>query len=355
MSGWPDDKLKTPLCVREYWPYGDELTTENGIVYRGIRIIIPVSMRREMTARAHRSHLRIQYTTSSARDIMYWPRMTADLTEAVQRCDICQQTRNCPHKRAFNDVPDSLPWQIVASDCFECDGSRYLIVVDLYSDYIEIKQLNSLSSAALIEQLKQIFAVHGIHIALISDNGPNFTSVEFTDFTHDWDIQHVTSSPHHAKANGKVESAVKIMKSIISKANKQGTLVWKAILEWRNSPTPSQGSSPVQHLMSRRTRSFLPCKESLYEPEVQSAVTAQVMRKRQLAKHYHDQSAKQLPRSSNWTTSPSQGTSSTTPQRLEAWSYSREYSPSQSPGGSECTYLSQKSCPPSCCCPVPDR
>ena len=37
------------------------------------------------------------------------------------------------------------------------------------------------------------------------------------------------------------------------------------------------------------------CKESLYKPEVQSAVTAQVMCKRQLAKHYHDQSAKQLP------------------------------------------------------------
>ena len=23
MSGWPDDKLKTPLCVHEYWPYRD--------------------------------------------------------------------------------------------------------------------------------------------------------------------------------------------------------------------------------------------------------------------------------------------------------------------------------------------
>ena len=150
--------------------------------------------------------------------------------------------------------------------------------------------MNSLSSAVLIEQLKQIFAVHVIPITLISDKGPNYASVEFTDFTHDWDIQHVTSSPHHAKANGKVESAVKIMKSIISKANKQGTLVWKAILEWRNSPTPSQGSSPVQRLVTQNK-----IKESLYKPEVQAAVTAQVMCKRQLAKHYHDQSAKQLP------------------------------------------------------------
>lgn len=147
----------------------------------------------------------------------------------------------------------------------------------------------------MIEQVKQIFANHGIPITLISDNGPNYASVEFTDFTHDWDIQHVTSSPHHPKANSKAESAVKIMKSIISKANKQGTDVWKAILEWRNSPTPSQGSSPVQRLMSCRTRSLLSSKELLYKPEVQSAVTAQLIRKRQLAKHYHDQSAKQLP------------------------------------------------------------
>ena len=203
MSGWPDDKLKTPLCVHEYWPYRDELTTQNRIVYRGTRIIIPASIRREMTARAHRSHLRIQYTTSSTRDIMYWPRMTADLTEAVQRCDICQHQRPVLTKEPLMTyLILNLPWQIVTSDCFECDGSHYLIVVDLYPDYTEIKQLNSLSSAPLIEQLKQIFAVHGIPITFISDNGPNYASVEFTDFTHDWHIQRVTSSRHHPKANG---------------------------------------------------------------------------------------------------------------------------------------------------------
>ena len=63
--------------------------------------------------------------------------------------------QTCPHEEPLMTYPIlNLPWQIVASDCFECDGSHYLIVVDLYADYIEIKQLNSLSSAALIEQLK---------------------------------------------------------------------------------------------------------------------------------------------------------------------------------------------------------
>ena len=165
--------------------------------------------------------------------------MTTDLTEAVQRCDICQLTRPAITKEPLMNYPiPNPPWQIVARDCFECDGSHYLIVVDLYSDYIEIKQLNSLSSAALIEQVKHIFAVHGIPITLISDNGPNYASVEFTDFSHDWDIQHVTSSPHHPKANGKAESAVKIMKSIISKANQQGTDVWKLSQNGETHPLP---------------------------------------------------------------------------------------------------------------------
>ena len=79
---------------------------------------------------------------------MYWPRMTADLTEADKRCDICQQTRTALLKwPSMTYAIPNLPWQIVACDCFECDGSHYLIVVDLFSDCIEMKQMKSLSSA----------------------------------------------------------------------------------------------------------------------------------------------------------------------------------------------------------------
>ena len=50
-TGWPNDKMQSPLCVCEYcWPYRDELSTQNGLVFGGTRIIIPHSMRTEMTA-----------------------------------------------------------------------------------------------------------------------------------------------------------------------------------------------------------------------------------------------------------------------------------------------------------------
>lgn len=109
--------------------------------------------------------------------------MTADLTEADKRCDICQQTRTALLKwPSMTYAIPNLPWQIVACDCFECDGSHYLIVVDLFSDCIEMKQMKSLSSATFDWSAQGNLCCPWIHVTLISDNGPNYVSVEFSDF-----------------------------------------------------------------------------------------------------------------------------------------------------------------------------
>ena len=296
-EGWPDSKAKVPLCIREYWPYRDELSTQNGLVYRGTRIIIPAQMRPEMIIRAHASHLGIQYTTGTAREIMYWPRMTTDLAEAVFRCSTCQEAQSSQQREPMMSCPiPQLPWQAVASDCFELEEEHYVVLVDLYSDFIEVAHLPDMSTKTPIQQMKPILATHGTPALLITDNGTNYSSQEFKEFTQAWDINHITTSPHHPKSNGKAESAVKIIKGIISKAKKEGMDMWKCILEWRNSPTPGTSSSPSQRLMSRRTRSMLPCSQTMYKPEVQTTVTEQIIRKRKQAKYYHDRQAKSLPK-----------------------------------------------------------
>ena len=72
--------------------------------------------------------------------------------------------------------------------------------------------------------------------------------------------------------------------------------MWAALLEWRNTVTPTMKSSPVQRLMSRRTRSFLPCASSQYNPTVQEKVTHKIVEKRRTAKYYHDKGSKVLPK-----------------------------------------------------------
>jgi len=110
--------------------------------------------------------------------------MTADLTEAVQRCETCQQKKPALSKEPMMTYPvPTLPWQIVASDCFECDNQHYPVVVDLYSDFIEIRKLDTWATLILVEKLKQVFAIHGVPVNLISDNSPYYASAEFHKFT----------------------------------------------------------------------------------------------------------------------------------------------------------------------------
>ena len=74
----------------------------------------------------------------------------------------------------------------------------------------------------------------------------------------DWGINHFSSSPMHQRANGKTESAVKIMKSLLVKTNKEGGNPYEAMLEQKNTPRQDSGRSPAEMMFNRRTRSFLP-------------------------------------------------------------------------------------------------
>ena len=150
------------------------------------------------------------------------------------------------------------------------------------------------TSSVVIEFLKEQFSRHGIPDSLVTDNGTQFTSQEFKQFTHSWEFVHVSSSPHHPKSNGKVEAALKVAKSLLKKALKDNKDRWLALLDQRNIPTESLVSSPVQRLMSRRTRTLLPTATNLLYPKVPENVDQLLKLKRQKAKFYHDRSPRIL-------------------------------------------------------------
>ena len=249
-----------------------------------------------MVVRAHRSHLGIQYTLNTAREIMFWPRLRVEITEAVRRCETCQFAQPQQQRQPLISYPiPTHPWQFVVSDCFEINGRHYVVLVDIYSDFIELSQLPDLNSNALNKAIKPVFATHDAPATLITDNGTNFISSEFRRFLKAWDVNHITSSLHHHQSNGQMEAAVKLVKGIIKKTTKVGTDMWKAILEWHNATTPGIRSSPVQRFLSRRTRSMLPCKITEFTPQVQMDVQQALIKKRQTTKSYYDRHAKQLP------------------------------------------------------------
>ena len=63
------------------------------------------------------------------------------------------------------------------------------------------------------------------------------------------------------------------------------------MLEYKNTPVQTIGSSPAQRLMSRRTKTLVPTASILLLPRVVEGVESKTKVKRQKAKNYHDQSA----------------------------------------------------------------
>ena len=92
------------------------------------------------------------------------------------------------------------------------------MLVDYFSNFIELDYLPDTSSLTVIRKLKMHFARHGVPDCLVTDNSPQYISSGFRQFAATWKFKHVTTSPPYPEANGKAESAVKTSKSIMKKS-----------------------------------------------------------------------------------------------------------------------------------------
>ncbi len=172
--------------------------------------------------------------------------------------------------------------------------AKHIVLVDYYSSYIEVEKLPSATSQSVIRACKQNFGRYGIPKELITDGGPCYTSDIFKKFTKDMGITHTISSPKYPQGNAKAESAVKICKNLLIKAQAGGTDFQLALLAYRNTPLEGIDASPVQLLMGRRTRTQLPTKEELFQPKIEKGVPEKLEKKKEIQKRYYDKGTKVL-------------------------------------------------------------
>lgn len=79
--------------------------------------------------------------------------------------------------------------------------------------------MSSTTSQATIRALKQLFATYGLPQQLVSDNGPQFSSVEFATFLVRNGVKHIRSSPYHPSTNGLAEHFVRTLKQAMKRSN----------------------------------------------------------------------------------------------------------------------------------------
>ena len=86
---------------------------------------------------------------------------------------------------------------------------------------------------------------------------------------------------------------MKIVKTLLRKAEKTKLSPYEALLDQHNTPTAGMTTSPAQRFLNRRTRTEVPMKATL-TPEIAETLLAEKTTKHQKSQAYYDRTAKDL-------------------------------------------------------------
>lgn len=274
LFGWP---LSGPNSDEErpYFARKLDLIANQGCLIYKYRIVIPPTLQKQILADIHDGHLGINKMKSLSRSYVYWPSLDFDLEQVGRACEACRTVRDAPpHARLHPWEFPLHPWQRIHADFADCFGTRYLIIVDAHSKWIEAIAMQRADAGATIKVFRSIFARFGLPSQLVTDNGPPFFSQEFKTYCEMNCIKHVTSAPYRPQGNGAAENAVKTVKKAIKRAKHEGEDVTialqKFLFQYRNCVHATTGVSPAVALQGRRLRSRL----DALRPDVAAVVRA---------------------------------------------------------------------------------
>ncbi|CAB3254567.1 unnamed protein product [Arctia plantaginis] len=220
-------------------------------------------------------------------------RVHSVLEDSTDQACLNYRKQNIKEPLIPHEIPDR-PWCKVGIDIFHLGSKSYLIAVDYHSKFIELAQLNSMTSENVINKLKTIFGRQGIPETVMSDNGPEFSSLAFSDFARNWKFRHVTSSPRYPQSNGQVERSIQTIKQIIRKTAYDQSDFNLALLEYLNTPISKELPSPAELLYNRKLRSIVPCNPILLKPTLHNNTAQKIKSRQQIQKYYYDRGSKNL-------------------------------------------------------------
>ncbi|XP_058811007.1 uncharacterized protein K02A2.6-like [Topomyia yanbarensis] len=205
-----------------------------------------------------------------ARSFVYWPGIDTDIEKTAKSCAECARQAHAPSKFSEHhwQYPNG-PWERIHIDyAGPVAGSMLLIIVDAYSKWLEVKVTNSMTTAATIGIIDELFSRYGAPVTIVSDNGPQFTSAEFKEFLQNSGVKfHKLSAPYHPATNGQAERYVQTTKDALKAMGTTASTLQSNLnnflQRYRIAPHATTGESPSKLFMGRNIRTHL----DLLKPE----------------------------------------------------------------------------------------
>ena len=259
VAGWPED---IKITSKALWPYHNhhDIMTVDGLILKGEALIILPLEREKILQAIHKGHMGITKCQHWARQCVYWLGINEDIRKMVEACPTYQCHQPKEPRQLLQPTPaPECPWQHLDADFFTIDGFEYLVIINYNTKMPFIRKI----PPSQCDAAKTI----GIPETIRSDNGPQFASHQFAEFTKEWNFDHTTSSPRNPRSNGHAEAAVKVVKGLLTCAKYSGQDPYLALLAYRSTPISAHLHSPAEILYQRAIHTTVPWRIRHKDPQ----------------------------------------------------------------------------------------
>lgn len=250
-----------------------EFSLQGDCLLRGIRVYIPIELRKKVLMELHTGHFGNSKMKALARAYCWWPKLDMDIEDMVLNCSLCQAQKPNPQMVPVHCwLPPRKVFERVHVDfAGPFMGKYFFVLIDALSKWPEIHMVPNITTTATILKCKQIFSTFGLPNILDSDHGSQFNSSEFKCFLKENGIVHKQGAPYHPATNGQAERFIQTFKNKMKSMRTQASTIENDLaiflLAYRRSIHPSTGKSPAMLMLGRQ----IPNRLDLLVPEGNNA------------------------------------------------------------------------------------
>ena len=224
-----EEQAKDEYCkyIRQEIAEGNDdrfMIDQHGVLTRrspldqSLQMIVPESLRERLLDVAHSAptsaHPGRSKMYQTMRRHFYWPSMTVDIHQWVDRCDACARNRIKEQKHVYKMklFPPSKPLEYVAMDILgplprTKTGKRFMLVVtDRFTKLTKTEALRTITALSVAKAFCKTWVYNfGTPKVVLTDNGSQFAARFFLKVCKILGIHKVFTTEYHPQTNGQAE------------------------------------------------------------------------------------------------------------------------------------------------------
>jgi transposase InsO family protein len=202
-----------------------------GILLASVRgrevIVAPRTIVQHILRRMHdeRGHFRLAKTTASVNNEFYWPGMHESIKTYLDDCIECAQRGSRPQEKLpEGNLSADEPNELVSSDIvgpfpLTAKGMCYIVTFTCnfskFNVSVAIKDITSMTVTDAFT--RHWVAIFGPPRSILTDNGTQYTSLNFDALCKKHGIRHIKSTPYNPRGNGIAERWNRTLMAALSK------------------------------------------------------------------------------------------------------------------------------------------